>query len=86
MSDDHRPKLSNVVPLRYRAPPVYYHLRVSWQTWPRCWTTLWMIHQDAQEGMRLLLENARLLGYTEPRWWEFWRWGEPRYAKEMSDE
>jgi hypothetical protein len=40
--------------------------------------------EDAQRGA---LERAKSLGWTPPKWWQWWRWDDPKYewAKRYDD-
>lgn len=79
MSDDGKRDLSTILPLRTGKVLVYHHLRIAWQHAPGRWTTLESIREDPERGYLELLQYAIAMGYTAPHWWQFWRWGEPRY-------
>ena len=40
-----------------------------------------------QEALGAAIRNAKLFGWTPPRWWQWWRWSEPiRTDSETKDE
>lgn len=32
---------------------------------------------STQEALREVIQCAKALGWTPPKWWQWWRWGEP---------
>jgi hypothetical protein len=41
-------------------------------------------HYNIEEATKEALTFAKLLGWTPPRWWQWWRWGDTRFT-EMYD-
>lgn len=36
------------------------------------------------EARELAMQSATRMGYSTPRWWQYWRWNEPDYSMPLS--
>ena len=45
--------------------------------------TRWIAPSDLPEAYKELGRAIAIAGYTEPQWWQYWRWGEHRPRPEI---
>lgn len=75
----------NYVPAR-NSPPFRVGQEIRWRRWgdgkPMV-STGW--HPSSRAALVSSLKAARAVGWTPPRWWEWWRWGDRDYRRDLLD-
>lgn len=58
--------------------------QISWTL--RNGTSFVTVHDypSREAALAAAIESARAFGWTPPRWWQWWRWGDFDYEKQLS--
>lgn len=61
-----------------------YHFGLLWRDSPDSETSTSMgPYLDKEQGEREFAQTLVNLGYTKPRWWQYWRWSENGPSKNV---
>lgn len=59
-----------------------YSQLISWTSRDGTRTTVTVTgHSTHREALYIALRDAVAFGWTPPRWWQWWRWGDRDYTQ-----
>jgi len=55
-----------------------YGQKIIWHDFWRNWQVVHVSGTNPEHVRKLAIDSAKEMGWTPPKWWQFWRWDDTR--------